>query len=107
MAEIAASADLKALALSRFAHDSEFLKHPVGTRLVGGMPGGVARRDVMSPVARDITLLSIREQYAKILSDRDAADEPLAWVGMVLLPVGIALRLVKTSLELFGRLDDS
>jgi hypothetical protein len=29
----------------------------------------------------------------------------LAWVGLLMLPIGIAIRLVKTSLELFGNLE--
>ena len=59
---------------------------------------------IPSPIVPMMKLLYSREEYRKLPID-SVTSNAFTWVALLLLPVGIALRLVKTSLELFGKLD--
>jgi hypothetical protein len=55
-----------------------------------------------SPIKDLLRRLEIVRDFDKAKGNTDSrGDNRLAWIGMLLLPIGIALRLTKTSLELF------
>jgi hypothetical protein len=80
--------------------DQEFLDHVV--RMVGGGPAGTVI--VMSPIRTYAAQLRALNEYSVRPTLGDLSGV-LAWLALMLLPVGIALRFVKTSLELYGGLD--
>jgi hypothetical protein len=67
--------------------------------------------ELSDPLARSSKLLqAISLSHAKDVYKKSGIDSrklsAFAWIGLILLPMGIALRLAKTSLDLFGKLDD-
>jgi hypothetical protein len=86
--------------LTEVATDRQFLGHAIDYVTVPGPPGRV---ELPSPIAKDVNQLLARHEFA-------AARTPLPssrlfnWLGLLLLPVGIGLRVLKTSLELFADL---
>ena len=75
--------------------DREFLTHGVGTQF-----SRTGSFDVVSPIARlaDAYRAHVEFKAAGTLASQSKA---FAWLILVLLPVGISLRVLKTSLELF------
>jgi hypothetical protein len=91
--------DFDDVALTKLDNDPDF------TRFVIGM----VFLDRLRPIYSDIPYQLHRLLALKALR-ADASDrksDPLAWISIVLLPIGIALRITKTSLELFGKLNPS
>jgi hypothetical protein len=100
MQRIAEASDIKGYVFGTVIHNTEFLTHSaqLGMTLTGDLI------ETPSPIVPMMQLMYSREEYRK-LPVNNVTGNAFAWIGLLLLPVGIALRVVKTSLELFGRLD--
>lgn len=83
--------------------DAAFLKHPIGkeTRVVP--PAGSIEVDQFSPIWKDANSMSALLEYAGY-PKTSPVSRAFGWIAFMLVPIGIALRVVKTSLELFGGL---
>lgn len=86
---------------SAVLRDHEFLTHAVGVSYVVSQSGPQAIKEV-SPIFHHADALRARREYGAMTPSR--GGRALAWIGALLLPLGISLRVVKTSLELFGKL---
>lgn len=86
--------------LKNVLSDDAFLNQVHGYFSTKG--GSVA---IVSPIKMYANQLRAQLEYGQ-LSNSDATPNIFAWLALLLLPIGISLRLVKTSLELFGNLDD-
>ena len=95
--------ELKRLLLTKFLPDQAFMAHVVGTGTLmsytfgGGIPRQVPLRN---PMAEPIARLKVHEDY-KSLKTGDDAKAAIGWLGLLVLPWAIGLRVVKTSMELF------
>jgi hypothetical protein len=99
MADIVGAPDLRAYILNAEASDAYFLSHPIGSAPPGPRGGFIP----YSPVKDSAHLLYAETQYrAEPPSARKASV--FTWIGLLVLPIGIGLRILKTSLELFGNL---
>lgn len=79
--------------------DEKFLGHVIGKR--GNPAGGLD--NVVSPIRREArTLINIRDYQSS--PTIDPRRPVMTWIAFILLPLGIGLRILKTSLELFGNL---
>lgn len=110
MSTIAATPDdrLKALVLSRFIADRAFMTHIVGTdTAMAFSKAGSTIREVKlrNPLAEPIALLKVRVDYENMKASEDG-KATIGWIGLLLLPWGIGLRVVKTSMELFVPMAD-
>jgi hypothetical protein len=81
--------------------DDEFLNHTV--KVVAGPQTAYIEKSPILTYAKQLQALI---EYTQQPNSNNSSGV-LTWIGLLLLPIGIALRLVKTSLELFGRLDDA
>lgn len=101
--EISVADDLRQFIFRTAIHDVEFMHHAIGTKVVpAGF--GAAVIDVYSPIVFDIENLEALEIY-KTEKEYTFANNIFGWIAIMLLPLGIGLRLVKTSLELFVDLE--
>jgi hypothetical protein len=94
---IANAPDLKTYVLTSVVTNQDFLNHVIDLDTTGD-----SRINVYSEVA------PLAVNLRSLVDHRLAADKPnvvFAWVALLLFPLGIGLRLVKTSLELFGDFD--
>ena len=80
--------------------DKTFLTHAIGKKVVGGGFSGVAEVDVTSPIAKIVDSYRARIEFSAAPSP-GGSSKAFAWLLVVLLPLGISLRILKTSLELF------
>jgi hypothetical protein len=96
--EITKQSDLQSFVERSLMRDSDFLNHTI--QKVPAFPVGI---DNKSPIKSYVTQLKDRLNYAnaRTLESRRSA---WAWVTMLLLPLVIACRAVKTSLEVFAEL---
>jgi hypothetical protein len=98
--DLIATQDLKRYVYAVAMKDAEFLNHPVGWNPTSGQTGATDLY-LKSPIAEYVNQLTAMAEFGK------AAEGPLwnnvyGWLGLLLLPLGIGLRVVKTSLERFG-----
>jgi len=91
--------DLKSYVYHTLMNDEEFLNHVVGKDI----PEQALSRDLTSPIAIFVNQLRARAEYSATPINL-VANNAFSWIGLLLLPIGIGLRLVKTSLELFAGL---
>jgi hypothetical protein len=114
MREIADSTDVKSLLVAA-ENKVWFLSHRIGyDRDVPRFRSGAPRpKDIdepelvfprYSPIVRDIERVRVRTIYLQDSASSHAST--FAWIAILLLPIGIGLRIAKTSLELFGNLDE-
>ena len=82
-------------------NDHEFLSHITGLSYAVTQ-GGPQPLNEVSPITQHANALKARREYGA--ATPSPTGRALAWIGVLLLPIGISLRVVKTSLELFGRL---
>jgi hypothetical protein len=81
--------------------DREFLDHAIEEQV-----NTDATSYTYSPIRDYVTRLKIlRELKSQGTSHDSRLANALAWIGLLLLPLGLALRLVKTSLEIFADLE--
>jgi hypothetical protein len=99
MADIVGASDLRTYILDAKASDAYFLSHPIGFAPVA--PWGSFT--IYSPVATSANLLYAETQY-KAEPPSGRKSSVFTWIGLLVLPIGIGLRILKTSLELFGDL---
>jgi hypothetical protein len=64
-------------------------------------PAGIVQ--ATSPIKNYINQLLALQVYGTV-AEKEKLSNLFWWVALLLLPIGIALRVVKTSLELFGKL---
>lgn len=84
-------------------NDHEFLNHPILTEFRAAGPGGFANVPVKSPIARDVDALRALKEYG-VFPQSTKTSHAFRWIAIILLPLGIGLRVLKTSIELFGDL---
>jgi hypothetical protein len=96
---IAVASDGKEYLAKTVVNDKEFLDHAI---FYGVVSGDTPEED-KSPLIPLIKRLNAVVKYGDT-SDK-LGESIFGWVALLLLPVGIALRIVKTSLELFGKLE--
>jgi hypothetical protein len=90
-------------AVLKIAKDREFMGH-VTTHFATSAPQGeVYWSAFKNPIADLIQRFSVLDIFQKY-SDDPTAEAVLKWIAMLLLPIGIGLRALKTSLELFADL---
>jgi hypothetical protein len=122
MAQIVKADDLSAFIIQSVEQEAEFLFHYVGP--AGSMPPkqpgfhpskpertgkGVGFHAASRPPVQQRPFLDRALQFDALAHYASAPVNErtmnwLSWFGLLFLPIGIALRLVKTSLELFGGL---
>lgn len=101
MKEIADAENLKSYLLETVAKDHDFLAHPIG-QIVTIVPrtGEFSTFEWRSQLGEFLDRLE-----AKVAYSNPVHDTPLrriyGWIALLVFPIGVALRLVKTSLELF------
>jgi hypothetical protein len=111
--EIAASADLGTLLKTKFLDDYEFRTHAIGDRPVRwwAIWEGPKYDDMM--IEHRVLVFSkfpeLFDNYRalteyKMYKGDETQETTLAWLGMLLLPIGIGIRMLKTSIELFAPL---
>jgi hypothetical protein len=94
---LAEATEPKEFIVKEVLDDYYFVGHTIN--IVPMAPGGVAY--VQSPIKQYADQMSALRGY----SARPApvgASNAFSWIALLLLPIAIALRLTKTSLELFG-----
>ena len=92
--------DMRAYIEQVLQYDLGFLDHPINDVVAPMAPGGSTTVHVMSPIREWV------EDYKSIRSLRVAPKEAapgsfISWITIILIPAGLALRTVKTSIELF------
>jgi len=95
---IAEAPDLAEFLLTTVAKDRDFLDHSI--TIVNTSPDRYHPTGVIGPFKQYIEELRSERAYATVRVDI-AGSHALTWLSIVFLPIGIALRLVKTSLELY------
>lgn len=100
---IATAPDLKRHILDTVIKNVAFLDHVLGYNVVSG-GFAAAATPINTPMKQDIYRLSALDIVAH--TSHASTIGLFSWLAIMLLPIGLALRLVKTSLELFGRLDE-
>jgi hypothetical protein len=95
---IADAPNLAELLLTTVAKDRDFLDHSIA--MVNTSPDRYHPTGVIASFKQYIEELRSERAYATVRVDT-AGSHALTWLSIVFLPIGIALRLVKTSLELF------
>jgi hypothetical protein len=89
-------------AVLKIAKDPDFIgRGRVVTHFVTSVKGEMHLSEFGNPITGLIQRLSVLDTFQKY-SDDPAAEAGLKWIAMLLLPIGIGLRALKTSLELFG-----
>ena len=108
VAKIVHAPDLKEYILSAVVTDREFLDHiiedlpDIGAKLGLASPNGGELASERSPIEQLVNRFEVVHEFLNMKERTNSAgSNRLAWIGMLLLPIGIALKLVKTSLELF------
>ena len=99
--KIVEAENLRDYAATVVAQDKEFMTHIIDVIAAGNAPP--AR--IVSPIVSRVRQLNTIIQYSKVDPGSAYAANVYAWLGLLILPFGIGLRLVKTSLELFGELE--
>lgn len=96
----AKDSEVEDVVMNQIANDSEFMNFTVAL-----IQADMNRPPV--PVYSDIpiTIRRIQSLRALKISAAEKQSDPFAWIGMVFLPISIALRITKTSMELFGKLN--
>lgn len=85
-----------------FEADRRFMDHVVLRVATPAPPGGDADvSEFRNPITEHLEHLRWLKTFSSYLPD-DQSDTRLRWIWLLLLPVGIGLRALKTSLELFG-----
>jgi hypothetical protein len=82
---------------STLSKDSDFLNQAIGRTYlpkVGATP-------VFSPIKNIINAIMSYDYYSQASNRKSHSDE-LGWIFILILPLGVSLRVVKTSLELYG-----
>jgi hypothetical protein len=102
LAEIVASKDPRTFLIENIVTDEAFLDHEIGQRFITSIHG-TAVISVKSRIAELSRALEIASgpPYTDFSNKHSGS---LIWLTMLMLPIGIALRILKTSLELFGNL---
>lgn len=97
--EITKESELTDYVQRNLMHDTDFLEHPIG--FAGTPPAGVIA--LYSPIRSYVRQFAAKEEYsnATFRIDRQSA---WTWFTMLLLPLLVALRATKTSLEVFAEL---
>ena len=91
--------NLKDYIVNSIAKDYEFINHVVDTDIEYPVTG--KKYSHIIPLIRRLEdKITAREIALSIVP-----PNMYEWIAFLLLPIGIGLRLVKTSLELFGNLD--
>jgi hypothetical protein len=99
---------MKHLLLTTFVTDQAFMTHVTGTGTAmaftvwGTIPREVSLRN---PLAEPIARLKVRDDYESMRTSDDA-KLAIGWLGLLVLPWGIGLRVIKTSMELFVEMVD-
>ena len=83
----------------RVLEDRSFLDHVTGVA-VGASQGGASVGNQYSPIRGLANALKAARHNRK--SGSGDANGAARWLAMLILPVGISLRFLKTSIELFG-----
>lgn len=84
--------------LMTLSKDTEFLEHPIG--YVATPQGMMALR---SPIGRYVNQYTSLVEYSAT-PNRSSQKSTWSWVTLILLPLVLAFRATKTSLELYGDL---
>lgn len=97
-AEILNQKNMENYILEVTSKDTEYLNHPIEFIATNGGP-----QAVYSPLKRFVNQLSSSVEYSKT-SINSESKLALNWIIIILLPLIIALRALKTSVEIFGKL---
>jgi hypothetical protein len=105
--DIAIKDDLKSHLLNTVARDKQFMNHPTHiTQTILGITITTplffdTQKRYVTPINDYIRQLVARNAFLAP-AHKKLDDALFSWLGLILLPLGIALRIVKTSVELFG-----
>ena len=97
--EVATHPDLAEFIRKDLSNDDQFLKHEIGW-----MPGPHGGSAIFSPILVLVQQLIDRTKYTTALPRNESAGQAWSWVALLLLPVVLAVRTAKTTLELFAEL---
>jgi hypothetical protein len=90
-------------AVLKIAKDREFMGHITTHFVTSGKDGEIYTSEFGNPIVGLIQRVSVLDTFQKY-SDDPAAEAVLKWIALLVLPIGIGLRALKTSLELFADL---
>lgn len=97
-AEIREQADLEKYVTETLKRDRKYLDHPIEYAVYQG-----GAQTIYSPIRMLVNQFVASSEYSIAPSDTDSRFA-LNWVTLILLPIVIALRALKTSVEIFGQL---
>lgn len=96
--KIMSVSDTREYILTNVIGDSGFANHVTDQKIDGD-----AIQVHLTPIRDLVDRLIVVREFSRLKDTSDSLKSTiLAWIGMLLLPIGIGLRLVKTSLEIFG-----
>lgn len=97
-AEIPGQADLGKYVTETLSRDRKYLDHPIEYAMYQG-----GAQPIYSPIRTLVNQFVASSEYSIAPNDTDSRFA-LNWVTLILLPIVISLRALKTSVEIFGQL---
>lgn len=98
LGEISMANDMESFVSNVLGKDTEFLNHPIGYVATPSGP-----HFIKSPIASFVNQYVALSEFGVAYSDQDR-QYVWSWIVLILLPIIISMRAVKTSLEIFGKL---
>lgn len=96
----AGETELEDVVMNRMASDAKFMNFDIAM-----VQSDINRAPIFVPSDIPAKIIRIQSLRALKISAAEKQSDPFAWIGMVFLPISIALRITKTSMELFGKLN--